>query len=105
MHVDAPGSIPVFVLFPAAQMSQSLLSFPSIFEYLPGSQSLHFATADVMLYLPTPHWMHSLHVTSWENMLYLPGLHWLQIVAPGLSPEFVIDPDGHSRHWLLALVL
>ena len=41
-----------------------------------------------------------MHVTTLDAVEYLPTAHGVQMLAPTLVPEFVIEPAAHSTHSL-----
>ena len=114
VQILAPVPVPVFVIEPAGQSVQSLgLLEPVVPMYVPATQSVHVATFDTVVYLPTAHAVHvvapvpvpasviepaaqSVHVESVDDFEYLPAAHSSHIVAPALMPILVIEPARHT---------
>ena len=114
-HELAPVVDPVFVIEPAAHLLQSAaLLKPVVPLYVPASQSVHDAMADVVEYLPAAHSVHavapalvpvfviepaaqSVHEATFELVEYLPATHGVQVFAPALVPVSAMEPAAHSE--------
>ena len=80
---------------PPTQASQKPIDVDACL--VPGSHSAQPVSPDVTVYWPAAQ---SAHESTTDVLEYLPATHGVQMLAPTLVPEFVIEPAAHTAQSL-----